>query len=82
MKFVISSGAGLSAPSGLPVYESLCYDKSYVEFFEANEDRALDVATSFFATYRELSPNAAHYKCYLEVRLYVKSSQVRAFYIF
>jgi NAD-dependent SIR2 family protein deacetylase len=64
MKFVILSGAGLSAPSGLPVYETLRYDKSYVEFFEANEERALDIATSFFATYRELSPNAAHYECY------------------
>lgn len=64
MKFIILSGAGLSAPSGLPLYETLVNDANYTEFFESDAERALEIASDYFGSYEQAQPNAAHHECF------------------
>jgi|TARA_R110002050_G_scaffold27724_1_gene71841 NAD-dependent SIR2 family protein deacetylase len=64
MKFIILSGAGLSAPSGLPLYSALKSSSDYAEFFGNDEAKALEIALSFSRSYGMAKPNAAHTECF------------------
>lgn len=64
MKFIILSGAGLSAQSGLPLYETLINDKNYTDFFESDAEKALQIAKNYFSSYHKAQANTAHHECF------------------
>ncbi|MGR3968791.1 SIR2 family NAD-dependent protein deacylase [Shewanella sp. 1180_01] len=63
MRVIILSGAGLSAPSGLPTYEELKRDVQYSNFFSSSADIALNIISGFVEQFSYAKPNNAHREC-------------------
>ncbi|MCS6237157.1 hypothetical protein G3495_18885 [Shewanella baltica] len=63
MKVIIFSGAGLSAPSGLPTYEELKLDDRYSDFFSSSSEAAFDIISDFVGQFSHAKPNKAHREC-------------------
>ena len=67
MKVVILSGAGLSVPSGLPLYENIKETPEYKQFQVADESELLKLIETIGYSYATFMPNQAHLECkYLE----------------
>lgn len=64
MKFIILSGAGLSATSGLPVYAALRANSDYAEFFESGDAKALEIVVNWCRSYEMTKANDAHTECF------------------
>lgn len=63
MKIVLFSGAGLSAPSGLPTYDEIKSDPRYSSFFSRDDANARAIATTLRDEFIKFKPNTAHREC-------------------
>lgn len=63
MKLVIFSGAGLSQPSGLPVYDTVRDDPLYKHFMSSDEDVAKHAIDEVCKKLSNFEPNVVHKEC-------------------
>lgn len=63
MKIVLFSGAGLSAPSGLPTYDDVKSDLRYSSFFSHDDNNAKSIAATLRDEFIKFTPNSAHREC-------------------
>lgn len=61
MKLVVLSGAGLSSPSGMPIYDQIKSDHDYITLQSAqDEEVALSAILSLRDRFSDLKPNSVH----------------------